>query len=119
MVCATCQEDFEPEVTQCPYCGAPTGVVPAQGSATESDDLGPLIPVHEAWTEDELSRATEALASEGIPFLVQGQNAYRGIAALSLPTADEAIIAFHHVLVPEELAEKAAVLLAKAMAHRE
>ena len=119
MVCLSCQEDFEPEVTHCPYCGAPTGVLPAHGRGPERDDLGPLLPLHEAWTEEELSRATEVLASEGIPFLVQGQNAYRGIAARALPTADEAIIACHHVLVPEELAEKAAVLLAKAMAHRE
>ena len=70
MVCPSCQEDFEPEVTHCPYCGAPTGVVPPKGCVTESDDLGPLIPIHEAWTEDELSRATEALAFEGIPFLI-------------------------------------------------
>jgi hypothetical protein len=112
MICPTCREDFEPEVTHCPYCGAPSPFGARTGAESESsEEVGPLVPLVELRDPDSLSRLCEALHAAGVPFLVQGQSSFRSLGVSAFLRGEEGKIESHEVLVPEQLIPEATRVL--------
>lgn len=112
MICPSCQEDFEPQVTHCPYCGAPSPVgVEAGAEAGGGEDLGPLVFLIELRDPAAASKACEALAAKGIPFLVQGQGSFRSLGVSGLLRGDDAMTEARQILVPEALVSEASEVL--------
>jgi hypothetical protein len=112
MICPSCQEDFEPQVAHCPYCGAPSPFgVRADADEGDGEDLGPLVPLVELWNPADLSRVTDALEKRGVPFLVQGQSSFRSLGVSGLLRGEDAMTEAHEILVPEALVAEASAVL--------
>lgn len=118
MICPACGEDFEPQVTCCPYCGAPSPFgVQVDVDTGGGEDLGPLVPLVELWDPAIISKVTGALEERGIPVFVQGQSAFRSLGVSGLLRGEDATTEAHQIYVPEALVQESSAILEQALAE--
>ena len=98
MWCPSCGSDHRPDVTTCPECGERL----VEALPPEDHQGSELVLVWEGSDPDELPLVESLLQDAGIPFVVQGEEAF-GVLPLTVTGV--------RVMVPEPQAAEAARVL--------